>query len=139
MASLFCGTYEHQLDDKNRLRIPAKFKSGLGESYSFTLGFHGCIYVFPDSVLNEILEELAKEPLGEATKASMMFFGSVFSAEEDGQGRVVLPSLLRNKANIKKDVVTIGRGRRLEIWAAESYNSFLDGVNYDEEFKKLGI
>ena len=47
MATLFRGIYEHQLDDKNRLRIPAKFKSGLGESYSFARGMNGCIYVFP--------------------------------------------------------------------------------------------
>lgn len=66
MAALFRGIYEHQLDDKNRLRIPAKFKKGLtgehGEkTYSFTRGINGCIYVFPDEVLDETLEELSEE------------------------------------------------------------------------------
>lgn len=142
--TLFFGIYEHQLDDKNRLRIPAKFKKALtgerGEkTYSFARGIDGCIYVFPDEVLNEKLEELAEENLGDSTKGSLMFFSSIFSAEEDGQGRVVLPAKLRQMAGIKKDVVTIGRGKRLEIWAAEKYNAFVEGVNYDEEFKKLGI
>ena len=68
-----------------------------------------------------------------------MFFSSIFSAEEDGQGRVVLPSKLRQMAGIQKDVVTIGRGKRLEIWAAEKYNAYIEGVDYAEEFKKLGI
>lgn len=141
---MFFGIYEHQLDDKNRLRIPAKFKKGLtgehGEkTYSFARGIDGCIYVFPDEVLNETLQELSQEKLGDSTKASLMFFSSIFSAEEDGQGRVVLPAKLRQMAGIKKDVVTIGRGKRLEIWAAERYNAYVDGVDYDEEFKKLGI
>lgn len=80
---------------------------------------NGCIYVFPDEVLEETVEELSEERLGESSKASLLFFSSIFSAEEDGQGRVVLPSRLREIAGIKKDVVTVGRGKRLEIWSAE--------------------
>ena len=52
---------------------------------------------------------------------------------------MVIPAKLREMAGIKKDVVTIGRGRRLEIWSAERYNAYIEGVDYDEEFKKLGI
>ena len=143
METLFRGIYEHQLDDKGRLRIPAKFKKGLEsypeQTYSFVRGLNHCIYVFPDSVLNETLEELSEERLSDASKASLIFFSSVFPAEEDGQGRVTLPTRLKEAAGIQKDVVTIGRGKRLEIWSAEKYNEYVDGVNYDEEFKKLGI
>ena len=144
MSALFRGIYEHQLDDKNRMRIPAKFKKGrTGEdgtkTYSFTRGVNGCIYVFPDEVLDEVLDELSEEKLGESSKASLLFFSSIFSAEVDLQGRVVIPAKLREMAGTKKDVVTIGRGRRLEIWSAERYNAYIEGVDYDEEFKKLGI
>ncbi len=143
METLFRGIYEHQLDDKGRLRIPAKFKKGFEsypeKTYSFVRGVNGCIYVFPDDVLNETLEELSEERLGESSRASLMFFSSVFAAEEDGQGRVTLPSKLKEAAGIKKDIVTIGRGKRLEIWSAEKYNDYVSGANYDEEFKKLGI
>ena len=145
MTALFRGIYEHQLDDKNRLRIPAKFKKGLtGEddanrkTYSFTRGLNGCIYVFPDEVLDELIDELSEEKLGDSSKASLLFFSSVFPAEEDGQGRVVLPAKLKELAGIKKDIVTIGRGKRLEIWAAERYNAYIEGVDFDEEFKKTG-
>ncbi len=144
MAALFCGMFEHQLDDKNRLRIPAKFKKGLtgehGEkSYSFARGLNGCVYVFPEEVLEETIEELSNEKMGEASKASLLFLGSIYTAEEDAQGRVVLPSRLREIAGIKKDIITIGRGKRLEIWSAEKYNAYLSDTDYDEEFKKLGI
>ena len=144
MAALFCGMFEHQLDDKNRLRITAKFKKGLtgehGEkSYSFARGLNGCVYVFPEEVLEETIEELSNEKMGEASKACLLFLGSIYTAEEDAQGRVVLPSRLREIAGIKKDIITIGRGKRLEIWSAEKYNAYLSDTDYDEEFKKLGI
>ena len=142
--TLFFGIYEHQLDDKKRLRIPARFKKELtgeyGEkTYSFARGKGSCIYVFPDEVLSKLLEGVASEKLGEASMASMMFFSYIFPAEEDGQGRVVLPAKLREVAGIKKDVVTVGRGNRLEIWAAEKYNALMEKLDYDEEFAKLGI
>lgn len=143
METLFFGMYEHQIDDKGRIRIPAKFKKGLESyadgTYSFVRGKDGCIYVFPDVVLNETIEELSEERLGDATKASLLFFSSVYPAEEDAQGRVVLPARLKEFASIQKDVITVGRGKRLEIWSAEKYNAYIDGANYDEEFKKLGI
>ena len=141
---LFRGTYEHQLDDKNRLRVPAKFKKGLtGEAgdktYSFARGLNGCIYVFPDDVLEELIEELSDERLGESSAASLLFFSNILSAEEDAQGRVVLPSRLKAAAGIKKDIVTVGRGKRLEIWSAEKYDEFINSLDYDAEFKSLGI
>jgi MraZ protein len=144
MANLFCGTFEHQLDDKNRLRIPAKFRKALvgehGEkTYSFARGMNGCIYVLPDEVLEETVEELSKEKMGEASKASLLFFSSIYSAEEDAQGRATLPTKLKAVAGIQKDIVTVGRGKRLEIWSAERYRDYLDDADYDEEFKKLGI
>lgn len=144
MAILFSGTYEHQLDDKNRLRIPARFKKALtgehGEkTYSFARGMNGCIYVFPEEVLEETIEELSKEKMGESSKASLMFFSSIYQAEEDAQGRVVLPARLKAIAGITKDIVTVGRGRRLEIWSPEKYDKYLEDVDYDEEFKTLGI
>ncbi len=144
MAALFRGIYEHQLDDKNRLRIPAKFRKILtGENgektYSFARGLNGCIYVFSDDVLDEISEELAEERIGDSSYGNLLFSAYVFNAEEDAQGRVVLPSRLKAVAGISKDVVTIGLGKRLEIWAADRFNKFIENVDYDEEFKKLGI
>ena len=141
---LFSGTYEHQLDDKNRMRIPARFKKGLtGEhgdkTYSFLRGIGGCIYVFPDEVLEEMMAELSKEKLSEATQASLLVFSNVYPAEEDAQGRVTLPLRLKNAVNMNKDVVTVGRGRRLEIWPLETYNKYLENTDYDAMFKSLGI
>lgn len=141
---MFKGMFEHQLDDKNRLRIPSKFKKELtgenGEkSYSFFRGMNRCICVMADDELDDTISSLASEGISESSQASTLFFGSIFSAEEDAQGRVVLPAMLRKMAGIQKDVITLGRGNRLEIWAAERYYAYIEGIDYDSELKKLGI
>ncbi len=141
---MFKGMFEHQLDDKNRLRIPSKFKKELvgenGErSYSFFRGMNRCICVMADEDLDDAISPISEEAISESNQASAIFFSSIFSAEEDAQGRVVLPSLLKKMAGIQKDVITIGRGKRLEIWAAEKYYEYLEGIDYDSELKKLGI
>lgn len=141
---MFKGMFEHQLDDKNRLRIPSKFKKELtgenGErSYSFFRGMNRCICVMADEELDEAISAISEEAISESNQASAMFFSSIFSAEEDAQGRVVLPLMLKRMAGIQKDIVTIGHGNRLEIWAAEKYQEYLEGIDYDSELKKLGI
>ena len=141
---MFKGMFEHQVDDKNRLRIPSKFKKELSgengeKSYSFFRGMNRCICVMADDVLDESISSIAEEGISESNKASMMLFGSIFSAEEDAQGRVTLPTMLKKIAGIQKDVVTVGRGKRLEIWAAERYYEYMEGIDYDSELKKLGI
>ena len=141
---MFKGMFEHQLDDKNRIRIPSKFKKELtGENgertYSFFRGMNNCICVMADDELDEAIASISEEGISEASQASAMFFSSIFSAEEDAQGRVVLPSMLKRIAGIQKDIITIGRGKRLEIWSAEKYFDYINGIDYDAELKKLGI
>ena len=141
---MFKGVFEHQLDDKNRLRIPSRFKKELtgehGEkTYSFFRGMNNCICVMSDDLLDDTISALSDEGISESSQASTLFFGSIFSAEEDAQGRVVLPTALKKMAGINKNVVTLGRGKRLEIWSAEKYYDYINGVNYDAELKKLGI
>ena len=141
---MFKGVFEHQLDDKNRLRIPSKFKKELtgenGEkSYSFFRGMNNCICVMSDDLLDETISVLADEGISESSEASTLFFGSIFSAEEDAQGRVVLPTMLKKMAGITKNIVTLGKGKRLEIWSAEKYYAYIEGIDYDTELKKLGI
>ena len=141
---MFKGMVEHQLDDKNRLRIPSKFKKELtgenGEkSYSFFRGMNRCICVMSDDELDDTIASISEEAISEANHASAMFFGSIFSAEEDAQGRVVLPLALRAEAGITKDVVTIGVGNYIEIWAADRYAKHMEKVAFDDELEDLGI
>ena len=141
---MFKGLFEHQLDDKNRLRIPSKFKKELtGEDgkrpYSFFRGMNRCICVMSDDELEDRLSEIAEENISESNQDSALVFGNIFSAEEDAQGRVVLPSVLKKMAGINKDIVTLGKGKRLEIWSAERYYEYIENSDYDAALKRLGI
>ena len=141
---MYTGMFEHQLDDKNRLRIPSKFRKELtGEDgkrpYSLFRGKNNCICVMPDEELDEMLASLSSEGLSESNKITRALFASISQAEEDTQGRIVIPASLRRMAGIQKDVVTLGVGNRLEIWAAERYYEYMDDVDYDAELEKLRI
>jgi MraZ protein len=92
-----------------------------------------------DEDLDEIISNISEEAISEANQATALFFSSIHSAEEDAQGRVVLPTILRKIAGIKKDVVTLGRGKRLEIWSAEKYYDYISNVDYDKALKDLRI
>ena len=93
----------------------------------------------PDEELDEMLASLSSEGLSESNKITRALFASISQAEEDTQGRIVIPASLRRMAGIQKDVVTLGVGNRLEIWAAERYYEYMDDVDYDAELEKLRI
>ena len=145
MAGYFFGKYLHQLDDKNRLRVPAKFrKILLGEdgdqSYYFARGMEeGSIYVLTQDELEKIMEKIGDEKMGEASAATLLFTESIFEAEEDPQGRVVLPQPLREIAKIEKELVTVGRVKRIEIWEPTAYQRYTEKQNYKAGFKTLGV
>lgn len=140
---MLTGEYNHQLDAKNRIRIPAKLKKELGEEYYFTKGTNGCIAVLPKSVVDKKLEritETVKDSDVEKQKGLRMYAKAFVAAEEDNQGRVVIKPKLKEYANIKKDIVICGAITRVEIWAKDEYDKyFADEVNFDELFAKLDI
>jgi MraZ protein len=137
------GDYVHQLDAKNRIRIPAKLKKELGEKYYFTRGTDGCLFVFPEEIIQQEIAKLEEIKLTEGDKrlGVRAFLKSVVPAEEDNQGRVVLPAILKSFAQIKKDIHICGIGSRIEIWAKEVYDEYFkdENKNFDNYFDSLGI
>ena len=118
------GTYEHQLDDKNRVRIPAKFVSVFDKEYEgqplyFVIYTSERIAIMAESVLDRrmaMLEKLLPDD-EEAMDAKSKILGSAEEVNKDGQGRVVIPKHLRREVGIDKDVVTVGMGDYIEIWS----------------------
>lgn len=92
-----------------------------------------------DEALDDAIASLADEGISESSQDSTAILSSIFSAEEDAQGRVMLPAMLKKIAGIKKDIVTVGHGNRLEIWAADRYQAYMEGVDYDAALKRLGL
>lgn len=137
------GTYEHQLDDKNRIRIPAKFlavfdKEYEGEPLYFVIYTDGRIAIMPESVLDERTGQL-KTLLPDETDAMnalSKILGTVEEVNKDGQGRAIIPKFLRNEVRIEKDVVTVGMGDYIEIWAKQVRAGSVDRMSVDEANKK---
>lgn len=137
---LVVGEYSHQIDNKNRIRIPNKLR-GNETSLYFGKGTNGCIFVFTYEVITETLEKLREITLSDADRQKSLrsFTKSFHQVDCDGQGRMIIPSDLKDFAKIKKDVVICGVGTRVEIWAKEVHDKYYEGENenYDNLIGKL--
>jgi len=143
---MFLGEYEHQTDEKSRLRMPAKFKKELGKTYYVTKGTNGCLFVFSPANLEELLTDKLKEASlfdSAVQKPIRLFLSSAYEVEEDNQGRFLLPKVLREFASINKNVVFIGVGTHIEIWSEKSWKDYKTSEeNFDktlEGLKNYGI
>lgn len=125
---MLMGEFHHNLDEKQRLVIPNKYRDELGNEFVITRGIEHCLYVYPMNKWNALVEKL--NTLSFTKKDARTFIRSFFAGASictfDKQGRIVLSDVHRNYANIKKECVIIGVNDRLEIWSENDYNSFMD-------------
>lgn len=134
------GTYSHHLDQKNRFRIPSKFKANLGENLILTKGSGKCLYLFSASeVENQIINKTANVSLFDETaqKSLRLLLSSAFELEIDNQGRALLPQSLKAYAGIDKNIVSIGVGSRVEIWAEGEWLKYSEGADIAKELSRL--
>lgn len=141
---MLIGTYRHQLDQKMRFRMPAKFKDQLEPGFIVAKGTNGCLFCFSKQEFEKLYEKLASVPMfdTEAQKPIRALLASAFKTEEDNQGRILLPQELRAYANMEKNIVTIGVGNRVEIWSEEKFDEYNSAENYDSasnELSKYGV
>jgi MraZ protein len=120
---VFLGEYEHSLDAKGRLAIPARFRALLGEGAIITRGFDGCLVIYPADVWQTVAKKL--DSLSSTQEAARMAKRFVFSGatecEFDKQGRVLVPAFLRSYAELAETVVVVGQFSRIEIWDREHW------------------
>ena len=128
------GEYDHQVDAKNRIRIPARFKSTIVNNYVFVRGSTKCISIYPEEVFNNRYGKFTNVSVFdvEGQRALMEVLSSCYQACEDGQGRVVIPEKLRIYAGIDKDVVSIGMGDHVDMYSKEEREAMRTGKPYSE-------
>lgn len=126
--------YSHQLDAKNRMRIPAKLREQLGSDYSITVGAGNCLYVYSSEQMKEVKETLKKvNPYRtKQLKAARFILYNTWDAEEDKQGRILLPENLRKYAKIEKNIIVFQGPTCIEIWSEEVWNEYFAEVNFEE-------
>jgi MraZ protein len=142
---MFFGEFEHTIDDKGRLTIPARFRDELAEGMFVSRGLDGCLFVYPPDSWKALVEKVATLPL---TRKDARFFSRlIYSGSEcrlDKQGRTLLPSSLRKHAAIESEVVIIGVNSRLEIWSKARWQEVTaqlerEGATFAEQLDSLGI
>ena len=127
---MFSGEYQYKVDDKGRVPFPPKFREQLKEGLVLSRGLEKCITVYPMEQWRKVSEKLATLPpaRSNARRMNRYTFGMAFESEFDAQGRVALPSTLRQHAEISNAAVVVGVNNYMEIWSKG---------NWDEEFAQL--
>ena len=127
---MFYGEYEHSLDTKGRVIIPAKFREIFKEHYAekfyLTRGLDQCLFVFTEETWKTQERKFREMPFtkSESRRFNRLYFSGACDVVCDKQGRILVPDYLKQFAGIKIDVVIIGVSDRIEIWSKEKWASF---------------
>ena len=125
---MLMGEYHHNIDEKNRLIIPSKFRYELGEKFIVTRGLDGCLFVYPLNEWDKITNQLNTLSFTkkDARAFSRFFLSGATECEFDRQGRINIPTPLISYASLKKECVIIGVNDRLEIWSKNNWEKFFN-------------
>ncbi|GLC87560.1 transcriptional regulator MraZ [Lysinibacillus piscis] len=120
------GEYQHSVDAKGRLIVPAKFREALGETFVVTRGLDNCLFGYPMNEWRKLEEKLKDLPMTKKdTRAfARFFFSGATEVEIDKQGRINIPSMLIQHAQLVKECVVLGVSNRIEIWAKDAWEAY---------------
>lgn len=134
---MFMGEFQHQLDAKGRMIVPAKFREELTEHFVITRGLDKCLFGYTLTEWVAIEEKLKALPLTrrDARKFMRMFFSGAVEVEMDKQGRINIPKHLMEYAGLSKEATVIGVSSRIEIWDRKLWSDFYEET--EEEFETI--
>ncbi len=145
-SHMFIGEYQHNLDPKGRLAIPAKFRASLQKGAVVTKGLDGCLVLYPQAEWKKLALKLSSLPINKAhTRAfARLMLAGAWEVEFDRQGRIIIPEYLRSYAKMKKQTIVVGLFNRLELWDETSWNKYKRGtekesVSIAEQLGELGV
>lgn len=128
---MFLGEYEHTLDDKNRLTLPAKFRDSFPDGLVLTRGMDGCLYAYPRAEWDRLVQSRLSS-LDLLSRDDRMiqryFFSAAAEAKPDRQGRIMIPAALVEHAGLSRDVVVAGVHDHLEIWDRAAWRAQIKEV-----------
>jgi|ERR671933_2135288 MraZ protein len=133
---MLLGEYEHTIDDKNRLTLPAKFRGAFGDGIVVTRGMDGCLYAYTREAWSGVVEARLStlDPLSkEGRRMQRFFYAGAAEAELDKQGRVMIPPALIEHAKLGREVVVAGVHDHLEIWDRAAWRQELAEVEGSAE------
>ncbi len=128
---MLIGEYQHNIDQKGRVIVPAKFREDLGEHFYVTKGLDGCLFVLSAEEWARLQDKIKAMPISKARGLQRFFFSGAAEVEPDKQGRILIPQPLRDHAKLTKDVAVIGASSRAEIWDSAHWNEFNSTLTED--------
>lgn len=138
---MFMGEYQHSVDKKGRIFIPARFREGLGDHFVLTKGLDGCLFAYPRPEWEALEQKLKSLPLtrSDARAFVRFFFSGAAECEVDKQGRILIPGHLREFAGLERDVVVIGVSSRVEFWSRDRWYEYSSNAatSYEDIAEKL--
>ena len=143
---MFIGEYEHSVDAKGRVIMPAKLREDIGEKFIVTKGLDGCLFAYSLEEWNNFEAKLKTLPLTNKNARDFVrfFLSGAVECEIDKQGRFLIPGNLREYATLEKEIIIIGVGTRIEIWNKEEWKKYSSDENISadeiaENMTMLGI
>lgn len=141
---MFLGQFEHSIDEKGRMTIPARFREELGEVAYITRAFDQNLTVMPEAVFESLAERVndlsVTDP--EVRMLQNLIFSNALRVEFDRSGRILIPQFLREAAGLRSAAVVVGQGKRFEIWAPELWAQQVADQNSPamaQRFKELNL
>lgn len=143
---MFIGEYQHSLDTKGRMAIPAKFRASLKSGAVITRGLDNSLFIYTKKEWSVLAKKLASLPISQAnTRAfSRLMLAGAMDVRLDKQGRVIIPEYLRKFASLSKKAIIAGLYNRLEVWDEKTWNSYKaktekESTAIAEKLGELGI
>jgi MraZ protein len=133
---MFIGTYEHTIDEKSRLTLPARFREALGDGVVLARGLDGNVAVYSRETWKVTVETRISslDPLSrEARELRRFFFSGAAEADLDRQGRILVPAVLTRHAGLEREVVVAGNYDHLELWNPSAWEQHLHAVEGSAE------
>lgn len=123
---MFIGEFQHNLDIKGRMAVPAKFRTDLMGGAIVTRGLDRCLFIFTKPEWQKLADKLMNLPLAQANSRAFvrLMLAGAMDVEIDSQGRVLIPDYLRKYADLKKEVIVAGLMNRLEVWNDEAWAKY---------------
>ena len=132
---MFTGTVYNSIDDKNRMIVPSKLRSGLGNRCILTRGLDRCLYIYSMEEWDKQMKKIEILPKSDPKVRAFIrsYYGNATECEFDSQGRIGISAELREYAAISKELVTIGAMDKIEIWSRDMWDKPENDCRMEQE------
>jgi len=140
-AAVFIGQYQHTVDGKGRMFMPARFREQLGDAFIITRGLDNCLFIYTQHEWADLTAKLESLQFTRRDHRAFarMFFSGAAECTLDGQGRCLIPPHLRDHARLEREAVIIGVSNRIEVWSRQGWETYNEqaAVSYEDTAEKL--